>query len=151
MTTTSEIKTSSPRIQAELELVAKQNDGVLPARAVVEFARSNPQSALHAQFEWDDSVAAERFRLDQARTIIASVTILPRDGRTVTVRAWCNLPSDRVTNPAYRPTVEVLSDEDMRAQLLGDVLGELGRLRRKHQDLTELASVWAAVDAVAQA
>ena len=147
-----EIKTSDPIIQGELQAIAEQNGGVLPAKEVVEFARNNPRSALHARFEWDDSVAAERYRIEQARAIIASVTIVPAEGSRIVVRAWCNLPGDRASkNPAYRPTIDVMNDEEMRAQLLSDVLGELGRLRRKHQDLTELANVWAAVDAVAQA
>ena len=136
-------------IQRELEAIAAKNNGLLPAKAVVEWARKNPRSELHKRFTWDDTEAAEKFRLWEARSIIARVTIEPREN--VEVRAWVNLPSDRVGDePAYRATVRVMSDADMRAELLASVKVELGRLRNKHADLTELASVWHEIDRVSE-
>lgn len=131
-------------IQRELESVARKHGGMLPARAVVDFAR-DPETALHSMFDWDDTEAAENWRVHQARNIIASVTIEPRPN--VVIRAWCSLPSDRGgDSPAYRPTMRVMSDADLRAQLLASVKDELGRLRHKHANLSELAHVWKAID-----
>lgn len=132
-------------IARELELIAKKYRGVLPAEAVVDWARTHTQSELHAQFTWDDGEAAEKWRLHQARNIILKVTIeLPKGGET---RAWVNLPSDRTSEaPVYRPIVRVMTDTDMRQELLESVKAELGRMREKHSHLTELASVWTAID-----
>lgn len=132
-------------VQKELQAIANRHDGMLPAKAVVEWARKNPRSELHKRFTWDDSEAAERYRLWEARVLIARITIEPR--KDIHVRAWVNLPSDRAgEEPAYRATVRVMSDDAMRAELLQSVKDELGRLRQKHADLSELASVWHAID-----
>jgi len=57
----------------QIELLAELHKrGVLSPAAVVEAARST-RSPLHALFEWDDRVAAEERRLDQARGVIRSV------------------------------------------------------------------------------
>jgi len=41
---------------------------------------SNPRSILHAAFEWDDEVAANQHRLDEARTLVRSVEIIITQG-----------------------------------------------------------------------
>jgi len=59
-------------IKEELEAIAA--GGVLYPADVVEAAR-NPNSAMHSQFEWDDSEAAEAYRLQQARALIRRVKV----------------------------------------------------------------------------
>ena len=54
---------SQPVIDKLLELSKKNN---LTAREIVEEARKK-NSPLHDFFEWDDSIAAEKYRLAQAR------------------------------------------------------------------------------------
>ena len=49
--------------------------GKLTASQVLEVARS-PDSPLHPCFEWDDSIAAEQWRLEQARELIRRVKIV---------------------------------------------------------------------------
>ena len=49
--------------------------GKLTASQVLEVARS-PDSPLHPYFEWDDSIAAEQWRLEQARELIRRVKIV---------------------------------------------------------------------------
>lgn len=142
----STVEAEVDQVQVEMERIAALHDGLLPAEAVVDAARS-PTSPLHDRFEWDDSVAAHAHRLTQARRLIASVTITPTENRTV--RAWVSLQSDRDSeSPVYRPMVKVLSDDDMRGQMLSMAKNELGRLRTKYAQLTELANVWDAISAV---
>jgi hypothetical protein len=60
-------------IRSEL-LAIRDANGRLTAPLVVEAAR--PEDApLHSQFEWDDGVAAEKYRLTQARHLITSVKV----------------------------------------------------------------------------
>ena len=56
------------RITEELKKIASANDGKLYPRAVVDAARP-AGSPLHGSFEWDDSVAAESYRIEQARKL----------------------------------------------------------------------------------
>jgi hypothetical protein len=61
--------------QQRLLEIAKQNSWTLTPEAVVDDAR-DPGSPLHASFEWDDSEAARKYRLDQARTVIRAFHIV---------------------------------------------------------------------------
>lgn len=61
--------------QAEIDAAKAlaDKDGRITPEAVVGAAR-DPAHPLHPRFEWDDSVAAERFRIAQARAIIRDIT-----------------------------------------------------------------------------
>ena len=71
-----------------LELAAK-NGGKLTPAGTVEAAR-DPNCPIHSDFEWDNDIAGDKYRLDQARKMITSirVTIIehPREVLTVGVR-----------------------------------------------------------------
>ena len=56
------------------ELEAIMVGGVLSPANVIEAAR-DPNSAMHGQFEWDDSEAAQAYRLQQARALIRRVKV----------------------------------------------------------------------------
>lgn len=65
-------KSNATQVTKELESLRKQSGGVLTPEAVVEKA-SNPRTALHKEFEWNDTVAAHLYRLKQARTLIRAI------------------------------------------------------------------------------
>lgn len=133
-------------VKKELETIRQKNGGILDPEAVVEFAR-NPKTAMHSKFDWDDSSAGQKYRLWQARSIInVYVEILPQS--TESVRAYVSLPSDRKQGGGYRALVDVLSNEDHRAELLGQALSEARLFQRKYQQLKELSPVFAAIEDV---
>ena len=68
-------------VARELAKVASE-EGILKPASVVEAARSE-SSPLHPCFTWDDSVAAEKQRLHEARLLIKCIRIeRPETGRT---------------------------------------------------------------------
>lgn len=135
------------QIQKELNEIEQQHGGILKPEHVVEFAR-NPETALHSRFQWDDDKAAEQYRLWQARMIIrVRVTVLPQSKNERPVRAYVSLSTDRSKEGGgYRPIATVLSDKDMREQLLADAVFEMKTFRRKYDTLKALAPVFAAMD-----
>lgn len=60
-------------VETELAKI-KAKHGQLTPELVVEEAQ-RPKSPLHQYFEWDDSAAAVKYRLEQARTLIRSVRV----------------------------------------------------------------------------
>lgn len=60
-------------LREELQSIYDQN-GHLTASLVVDQARPKDHP-LHDRFEWDDSVAGERWRREQARLLIRSVKV----------------------------------------------------------------------------
>lgn len=131
-------------IELELRGLAARAGGMLAPASVVEFAR-DPKTALHSQFTWDDTDAAEAWRLHEARNIIrVHVTVLHADSEPV--RVFTSLRPDRESNSGYRLTVDVLSNDDLRAQMLADAKAELQATKRKYHNLQELSSVWDAIE-----
>lgn len=84
-------------------------------------AASDKCSPLHAHFEWDDTKAAGRWRMEQARQLIRSVTIVINDAVPTVVRAYVSLPADREFGAGYRHIQDVLDSDFLLAQLLAEI------------------------------
>jgi hypothetical protein len=126
-------------VLAELEEIREQH-GVLTPTVVLGVA-SNPDHPLHDQFEWDDTVAAHRFRVSQARRIIQATRIERiTDDQVLRVRAYVSVrgPSEPSN---YRP-VDDLTDME-RSLLVMTMRREIASLRRKFGHLQEF---WALLD-----
>ena len=136
-------------IEHELETIAAQHDGMLRPESVVEFARDEA-TALHGEFEWDDSEAARKFRIVQARQLIRLVVNVDPSANGEPVRAFVSLSEDRVAKDGYRRLVDVMNDEQRRAMLLRDALRELAAFKRKYSVLSELSKVFEAAEIAVQ-
>jgi tRNA A37 N6-isopentenylltransferase MiaA len=136
-------------IRNELTRLAAEHGGELQPKAVVDAARPDT-SPLHNSFDWDDSEAAEKWRLQQARQLIRAVVIYEHVGKkSMPVRVFVSLTPDREENGAgYRLANVVLADAAHRQQMLSDALAEMQRFRLKYQRLSELAKVFEAMDEV---
>lgn len=104
-------------------------DGKLTAEQVVSEA-TDPSSPLHGAFEWDDSMAAHRFRLDQARDLIRRVEarLTVEEGRTTKVRAIVN-----IDGIGYVPTVDALEQPDLRDRLFAQMRRDVERFIARYE------------------
>lgn len=135
-----------------LTKIEKQKGCVAP-RYVVDEGRDS-SSELHQFFTWDQAKAAELHRLEEARRLIRSVSIIqisrPQSQPKV-VRAFVSVHSSerekRFEGRAYISTVKALSDADYKAQVLQEALQEFTSLRKKYENLKELADIFAAIEA----
>jgi len=129
----------------ELESIREAAGGILKPEDVVERARDE-ENVLHSQFTWDDGVAADQYRLWEARQLIrVCVTMVPNTDTISNV--YVSLTSDRKQEGGgYRAMCDVLSDSEMREQLLIEAECELNRFTKKYQQLAELKEVFVAVE-----
>ena len=118
------------------ELVTlQQRDGVLKPEVAVEWARSHPTSALHSALDWNDTTAAQQYRIWQIRQLIA-VHVVNEKG----VRQIVSLSIDRVNDGGgYRDLDTVMSSPPLREVLLSDALTELERAREVRRVKTKQA------------
>ena len=137
----------NPEVIKEVEIISEKNGGILKPENVVDAARSK-NSPLHKYFEWDDSVAAEKFRLHQARMFInVLVTII--DKKSEPVRVFMSLRKDRYgQETGYRTMVSILGDEELYKNLLNDAMEEMEYFRNKYHKLVELKEIFDAIDKV---
>lgn len=134
-------------ISAELNRIAAANNGVLNPAKVVEAAR-HKDSPIHNQFTWDNTRAAELYRLEEARRMIRVVVIVDQTTKKET-RAWVSLSTER--HPiagGYRRIEKVSKNPISRAQMLADAIAEMQYFRTKYGRLRELADVFAAMDRI---
>lgn len=135
------------QIVRELQQIGERKGGIVHAADVVAFARDE-KTILHAHFEWDDGEAAKQHRLQQAREVIrVAVTVIRETGQTV--QAFVSLEDDRLGGGGYRAVLDVVTDEQLRAQLLLQAKKELYRIGRKYRELEELTEVFSAIRKVA--
>ena len=141
-----EISKLNQAIIVALQRLAEKNGGLLRPDDIIEAARP-ASSPLHNKFTWDDTVAAHKWRLEQARALLR-VTVHYLTNDTEAVRVFVSLTPDRDgENGGYRRLVSVMSDKELRQQLLDDAMDEMQRFREKYKELKELAEVFAAMSA----
>lgn len=101
-------------IRSELERLG--GAALITPEAVVDAARDQT-SPLHDQFEWDDSVAGEAYRLQQARALIKRVTVSVTRADQTVVRApvFVRNPSGEA---GYRLTQSVAVSAPDRRQVM---------------------------------
>lgn len=113
----------------------------LTAENLVDISR--PEDApLHKYFQWDDRIAAEEYRKDQARHLMAAI-ITYVDPEKPPVRMLYNI---EVKSPEYKPIQTILSNPDDTEKLFRTALRELQAFRKKYAHLSRLTPVFEAID-----
>lgn len=143
------MKKKTSKIGKELKRIAKENDGILDPEVVISEAKSK-KSPLHDSFTWDNTEAAHQFRLEQARHLIrVCVQVEDVNGKDVEYRVFVSLSDERKEEgTGYRIMTDVLSDEDLRRQLLLDAKNEMFCFQQKFSRLAELSKVFSAMKKV---
>lgn len=127
----------SDKVRSELLKIHKRDSGITP-QAVVQAARSE-KSPLHSHFEWDDTVAGEKFRLDQARQLIrCEVThVVGLDNLPRNVRAFVSVRPNEEAEQRYIPEEEARLNPFTRALVLQQMRSDIAALTRRYEHLSE--------------
>lgn len=117
--------------------------GEVTRETFLESARP-ADSPMHCLFEWDDTVAAEKYRLYQANVIIASlrVTITEEKKEPVILRGYVQ---DRKTSSGYLNIERAMTEQDKRKRVLEQAKRELKWFVEKYAAFEELAKIMAAI------
>ncbi len=128
----------------EFERIYRERGKLDPADVVNE---SREETApLHPCFEWNDEIAAEKYRVAQAGNIIrALVTVEEVADTSSEIRAFVHVQRD------YHPISVVVNDKDMMSELLESAEKDLMAFKRKYSELRQLSQVLTAIDAYQQA
>lgn len=130
--------------KADAQKVADEigNDKITP-QEMIEKARDE-QSELHKCFEWNDTVAAEKYRLQQARNVLSMLVFKPKTEEEQPVRIF-SLTTEK---SMYQPTKQFLVQADEYQDLLKRALAELETFKRKYRTINELEGLFEAIDAI---
>lgn len=125
--------------------------GEVTCEKLVDESRKK-DAVLHDLFEWDDKVAGELYRKNQATKIICSLIKVPADEelKGSKTRAYVNVQtSEDITSKGRFVSIDsAMSDEEMRGIVLKNALRELISFKIKYKTLNELAKIFEAIDYV---
>ena len=130
--------------KADAQKVADEigNERISPAE-VLEKAR-DVNSELHKCFEWNDSIAAEKYRLQQARGILINLVYKEKESNEEPVRTFQITTQKNV----YQPSVQFLVQEDEYQHLLKRAKSELESFKKRYHTLSELQEVFEAIELI---
>lgn len=140
-------KKSAKLVGEHLELLRQQCKGELTPQDVLADAR-NPNSPLHAYFEWDDSEAAEQYRLQQARGLIRAVVAVYVSDDKPAVRQKAYVHINEPSAPHYRETGHAMSVKSTRDIVLRQAWREFQAWRKRYRDLKEFSDLFDVADEV---
>lgn len=125
-------------LRDQLQEVYNQR-GKLTPKLVLDTAR-DPEHPLHSHFEWRDDVAAEKFRLDQARALIRSVRVVYKaagETEEQTLGRAFHAVRDEESEYRYEPAEVVAGDPMLSRLVMADMEREWRALRRRYQQFAE--------------
>lgn len=112
---------------------------------IVAFARDE-NTELHKCFQWDDEIAAENWRKQQARMVVASFTVTV-ETEEHGAQSYRLIEHDD-TDKAYKPVVFTVRNEDEYARLLKQAKAELASFKKRYKAIVELSEVIDEIDRV---
>lgn len=117
----------------------------LRAEYVVEEAQ-NPANILYSYFEWDDTEAARKFRLEQARSVIRSIEVVMNDPSVHPVRAFIKDPIG--VNTGYKPIQGLMENAESKKAILSNAKADLKTWKRRYDHLSEFSKLIPVIDEI---
>jgi len=124
----------------------RERDGVANARAFVDYSRPEDVET-HPLFEWNDAVAAENYRVIQARDTIRELRVVPTGPEAPVYQGPVYVHVTQVQDPpqGYAPAWVVVQRRDWTEQARTECLNQLRGLQRRYQFLQDLEPIWDAI------
>lgn len=115
------------------ELEKLESAGELTADEVLEFAKNNPDSETYKCFEWDDSVAGEKYRRYQASHIMTSISVTIKSEPKETQRVYLNIKSSIDNSRKFKNVKEVLKNDKEYQQVLDNAKQAFIRTKEQYE------------------
>jgi hypothetical protein len=145
--TQEKFESNQEKYKLELEKL-EQKYGMLTAPDVIREA-ANENNPLHNWFDWNDNEASEKWRLHQARMLIATVRVkVMFEGSLKSYKKYLNVTVKDNGNSSrgYLSTVKIVNDTSLRNQVLKKAIQEAEYWKRSYEEYTELTDIFKGID-----
>lgn len=133
----------------------EEKEGKVTSASFLEYSR--PETAdTHSMFEWDDSIAAEKYRLRQSAAIIGQIEVeiryidTPQEASEIQITpvpAFVNVAGKSTRASAtFVNVITAHEDSALWKQVMQNALGELNTFKRKYARYKEFAKVISAIE-----
>ena len=115
---------------------------------------SKKSSSLYEFFDWDNSSAGEKWRLQQARNVINEIKIIVEDREMYAFENVIVEIEDvkkakqikkNLNTREYKSIIEIMNKEEYRKQLIKRALAEAIYWRERHSELVELSPIFSLI------
>lgn len=140
----SRIKGDAQKAGELFEKLSQTEQG-LTARTLLD-ANKPKNAPLHNDYEWNDEIAAEEWRLHQSRHFLNSLTITmitEKNEQTLVRAVFITTEKSK-----YEPITAIIQDKSKYSELLETAKQELYAFQRKYANLKELKPVFNAIKEV---
>lgn len=106
---------------------------------MVDYAK-NPTTELHKCFEWNDEIAADKYRISQAQDVLRNIVIVAskEDNQQEKTPIRMFVSTNNRDN-SYKPVTVVMQNKDEYQRLLQQAYADLQTFKQRYQHLKELA------------
>lgn len=145
-----QFRVSADIVGAEMERI-EARDGQVTSKSLLDAGRPE-ESVLHSLFEWDDSKAAELYRLRQATDVITHIHIVIEEKPETPYRAYVNIQESngQTEQGRFINVRSAMENEETRRIVLNTAISEMKRFSQKYANYKELSEVFEAIDRVAE-
>lgn len=119
----------------------------LTKKSLVDASRAK-DAPLHGEFEWNNRIAAEKYREEQAGKIIRSLVIRTEQTNQEPIRAYFTLDAHINKGGTYEHIQTIMATPEKTTSLLELAMNEMKAFQTKYSTLSELAKVFQAMDEV---
>lgn len=137
-----EVPAENPTDLRGMLLAIREKRGRLTPQIVLDEAR-DPAHPLHSRFEWDNNIAAEKYRLLQAASLLRVKYKTETSGGQRDLRAfWVTRPvanDDENAESEYTPIEEVILDPIAKQLMLNQMRREWKAFQSRYGNMMEFA------------
>lgn len=134
-------KADASKVAEELESLGNEYS----LADIVEKAKDE-KSEMHSCFEWDDSIAGQKYREHQAGKMVRMLVFTKEEKGEEQKTNIRLIVSTGKHNNTYTPTKLIVRKEDEYQALLDRALAELRAFKAKYSALAELEEIFALID-----
>lgn len=122
------------KVGQELEIIEATTE--LTNFNILQYAKTHKSSELNKCFEWDDTIAGEKWRMQQANNILASISIVVTE-KEEPVKAFVNIKTHEEKR-VFKSIVKVLENDEEYQQLLKKAERDFISYKDKYNKLVEI-------------
>lgn len=130
------------RYEADAQLVGEElefieRDNTITPEHIVEYAQRHKDSELYKCFEWDDTEASKKWRLQQARLIICSIKLEIKEEPKKVQRVYVNIKDKDSEEKVFKNINEVINNDEEYQQLIEKAKRDIESCKERYDNLLE--------------
>lgn len=125
-----QFKANAQRVGEELENIKN-----ITNKNVLEYAKENVKSELHKCFEWNDTIASEKYRLFQATQLISSISLVIQEKPIKKQKIYYSIRIEEEGERTFKNIKNILENENEYYALCNKAKKELENCKNSYNDL----------------